>query len=41
MNTTKEKRKRFITERAEDAAYTYILQFTDKDIIISNGKVVE
>lgn len=28
-------------ERLEDAAYTYILQFADKDVIISNGKVVE
>ncbi len=25
----------------EDATYTYILKFADKDIIISNGKVVE
>ena len=28
-------------ERLEDATYTYILKFADKDIIISNGKVVE
>lgn len=25
----------------EDATYTYILKFADKDIIISNGKMVE
>ena len=28
-------------DRLEDATYTYILKFADKDIIISNGKVVE
>lgn len=28
-------------ERLEDATYTYILKFADKDITISNGKVVE
>lgn len=28
-------------EKLEDATYTYILKFADKDIIISNGQVVE
>lgn len=28
-------------ERSESATYTYILKFADKDVIISNGKVVE
>jgi hypothetical protein len=28
-------------ERLEGATYTYILKFADKDIIITNGKVVE
>lgn len=28
-------------ERSEDAAHTYILKFADKDIIISDGRVVE
>lgn len=28
-------------ERLEGAAHTYILKFADKDIIVSNGKMVE
>lgn len=28
-------------EKLENATYTYILKFADKDIIISNGQVVE
>lgn len=37
---TKNTMKLYI-ERSEDAAHTYILKFADKDIIISDGRVVE
>lgn len=32
---------RLFIETSEDVTYTYILKFADKDVTISNGKVVE
>lgn len=32
---------RLYIETSEEATYTYILKFADKDVTISNGKVVE
>lgn len=41
ISLTSQNTMKLYCERLEDATYTYILKFADKDIIISNGKVVE